>query len=596
MRRQVFRPAFTALVVLLLCSSLLSSAGSDRVFAREPRNLDTVWPAFSTYVGGSNEERALDVAIDEEGNTFVVGETFSDDIETRNAVRKDYGGDLDGFVMKFSPRGRLIYSSYLGGSGFDRAVDVDVDSDGNAYVLASSGSGDFPEPSEESNGGLYVMKLGPEGDEIFTRVIGGGATPTAIDVDQEGRAYITGVAFSDSYPSTPGAYQEAPAQPATDEIVVSRLSKDGSDLEYSTYIGGNSSDTAHGIAVGPDGSAIVAGATTSSDYPLTPNAFGTRFDENNPDGIVTKLSPDGSTLEYSTLLGHHSGDEVAWAIAADSTGAAYVVGQTTSRRFPTVRAYQPRFYGTFAAFVSKLSPSGSELVYSTFFGNGYEKAFAVDVDNSGAVYFGGTSASVTDIKLAFQAVHAPDYYDAFLAKLKPSGRRLAFATFMGGERIVGGSVDEERIWGIDVGSRGSVAVAGETGGEGFPIVRAHKPKLNNLLDGFAARLRRVDRARSHSSRVSLHLWRRGVNGRLRTKGFRPCTPRRRIRLEALASNGRWISFGHLPTTKRGRFRFRLYEDTKYRVRADSSITRHRGSFHVCEMDLSRPVRYQPPSA
>ncbi|MEJ2147746.1 MAG: SBBP repeat-containing protein, partial [Acidobacteriota bacterium] len=267
----------------------------------------------------------------------------------------------------------LGFSGYIGGSADDVPGAVAVDTEGNIYLAGSTGSTDFPllNPLQGEfagggtpNGDAFVMKLDPSGSTIiYSTYIGGEGTDIArsIAVDSLGQAVITGTTFSDDFPSTAGSFQmNCPGQCP----FVAKLSADGSEFVYSTFVG---SGDGGAVAVDSAGQAVVTGKTTSNEFPIK-NAF----QENRAGGFevfVSKLTADGSDLVFSTFLGG-SGDENLTGrqdIAVDGSDNIYVVGRTPSSDFPTLQPVQSELRGGDDAFVAKLGSQGA-IVYSTYLG------------------------------------------------------------------------------------------------------------------------------------------------------------------------------------------------------------------------------------
>ena len=241
-----------------------------------------------------------------------------------------------------------------------------------------------------------------------------------------------------------------------------RLTIDPS-LVYSTYLGGSNDDAGGGIAVDSSGNAYVAGSTGSSDFPTTAGAVQTTFDGGNSDAFVSKLNSSGSALIYSTYLGG-SNDEDGNAVALDSSGNAYVIGDTASTDFPTTAgALQSTSSGGFDAFISKLDSSGSSLLYSTYLGgNGDDVAQGIAVDLLGNAYVNGYTFSsnfpttVGVVQTAFSGAR-----DAFVSKVNSSGSALIYSTFLGGS-------NDDVGFGIAVDLLGNAYVNGYTNSSDFP--------------------------------------------------------------------------------------------------------------------------------
>ena len=253
----------------------------------------------------------------------------------------------------------VVYSTYLGGTAWDEGKGIAVDGQGNAYVVGmtfSTGStSGSPGSCSKPDADIFVTKLNPTGSAIvYTTYLAGsgGDIGTAIAVDGQGSAYVTGETCSTNFPTTPGAFASASSGSA--DAFVTKLNPAGSALVYSTYLGGSGVDLGTGIAVDAQGNAVVTGGTSSSNFP-TVNAVQPAFrgSAGDPggfqpagwgDAFLTKLTADGSTAIYSTYLGGSGLDE-GRGIAVDAAGAAYVVGTTSSLDFPTVNPLQPSLRG-----------------------------------------------------------------------------------------------------------------------------------------------------------------------------------------------------------------------------------------------------------
>jgi hypothetical protein len=401
---------------------------------------------YSTYLGGSGHDGVDAIAVDDEGNVYVTGTTHSTDFPTTpGALDSSLNGGRDVFVAKLSPTGdNLMYSTYLGGDSWEYGISITVDGTGDAYVAGFT-HGDFPTTLgafQTTFGGAwdgYVAKLNMDGSALlYSTYLGGmgGDLVSGIVVDQTGKVYVTGGAASTDFPTTPDAWDRVCENCETDvseDGFVAKLNTDGSDLIYSTFIGGSVTpaypERFDSIAIDDVGNAYVAGRTTANDFPTTTGAFQTGFGGGSRDAILVKLNPDGSALMYSTYLGG-SGTDDAYNIVLDSSGNAYVTGRTTSTDFPTVNPLQATNGGAYDAFVAKVNTDGSTLLYSTYFGGSAdENAYGsephhlsgnIALDDTGSIHFIGMTRSQD-----FPTANAlqPDFgggdYDAFVTKLIP---------------------------------------------------------------------------------------------------------------------------------------------------------------------------------
>ena len=301
----------------------------------------------------------------------------------------------------------------------------------------------------------------------------GGVSDSAygIAVDSSGDAYVTGTTYSDNFP-TVNPFQ-ATKKSSDTTAFVTKFNATGTALVYSTYLGGSGGDTGNAIAVDSAGSAYLTGQTCSSDFPTALPLQATL--KGSCDPFVTKLNPAGTSLVYSTYLGGSSGKDTAMGIAVDSSGNAYVTGATSSPDFPTANPLQPTLNGSENAFVSKLNPSGSALVYSTYLGGSDgDNGAGIAVDSSGNAYLTGTTSSpdfpTVNPFQAYQSKYGET--NAFVAKLNPGGSALVYSTFLGGSGVPNAATlagGDEGL-GIAVDSSGNAYLTGATWSPDFPTV------------------------------------------------------------------------------------------------------------------------------
>ncbi len=346
---------------------------------------------YSTYLGGSGGEWATGIAADSTRNAYVTGLTESPDFPTVNPLQANLSAaGRSGFVSKINPAGSaLMYSTYLGGSGYTSALGIAVDLSGNAFVGGSTNSPDFattqavqttlvgrlnatladlhPDASGSTDvqittaGGLdaFVAKLNANGSAlVYATLLGGSANDQAnsISIDASGNAYAAGYTYSSDFPTVnaiQGTNKAAAAGNCT--AFVAKLNSTGSALVYCTYLGGSGKDSANGVAADSSGNASVTGVTSSSDFPtVNPLQATNHAGVGNSGAFVAQLSPDGSFLVHSTYLSGSAGD-YGLAVAVDPSGNAYVSGLTLSVDFPTANALQPVFPGGQTPFVAKIS-------------------------------------------------------------------------------------------------------------------------------------------------------------------------------------------------------------------------------------------------
>ena len=379
----------------------------------------------------------------------------------------------------------LLYSTYLGGSSTDTGNSIAVDASGSAYIAGTTSSTDFPTVSPyqsgpHSNSDVFVTKLSPSGNSlIYSTYLGGGGLDFAagIAVDSSGSAYVTGGSYSTDFPML-ASFQAA--NKGDEDAFVTKLSPSGSALVYSTFLGGSGTDAAAGIAVDSSGSAYVTGFTSSPDFP-TQAAYQPAKNV-NADAFVAKFSPAGNTLVYATYFGG-SGFDQGTAIAVDSAGSAYVTGFTQSADLPTVFAYQGSYRGNTDVFVTKFSPAGNTLFYSTYLGGSSDElSSGIAVDAAGSAYVTGRTESFDfPTQSPFQAFRNGNTYNAFVTKLAPAGNTLAYSTYLGG-------TSDNEAHAIAVDSSGAAYVTGYTASVDFPTLGAYQSLLRGSQNAFVTEL------------------------------------------------------------------------------------------------------------
>ena len=439
---------------------------------------------YSSYIGGSANDVARGVAVDGSGNIYVAGVTASKNLPVSStALQKTFAGltyqqyDGDAFVAKFTSSGSLVYLTYLGGSANDVALALAVDATGNAYVAGHTNSTDFP----TTPGALQTKYAGGGGGNIIN----------------------------------PGG-----------DTFVAKLNSSGSQLVYSTYLGGSKDEYCTAMAIDSSGNVYVAGSTLSTDFPVTtgayqtankgfggqPAAFGGTPGFFFGDAYVAKINPQGNHLVFATLLGG-SLDELCLALAVDPGGNVWIGGSTLSNDFPvTSNAVQKSYKGAAPtsispdlrmgdAFLAEFSSTGTTLKYATYLGGSQDEIItALATDASGAVYATGSTnssdfpvtAGALQTKYGGPSALAPNSViaagDAFVTKFDATGA-IVWSTYLGG---VGN--DEGRAIAVD--ASGAIWVAGGTLSSNFPVSSdALQPKYAGtggatvpVGDGFLARL------------------------------------------------------------------------------------------------------------
>ena len=426
-------------------------------------------------------------------------------------------GNRVSFVVNAYDRSRplvidptLTYSTYMGGSSNDYATAIAADSAGNAYVTGYTNSTNFPTTTgayqTSCSGGCsgttvdaFVSKIDPTGTSlIYSTYLGGSGNDygNGITLDAAGEAYIVGQTFSSNFPVTSGVFQSqcGGGSCTGGDAFVTELNAEGSGLIFSTYLGGNGINQGNAIVLDPSDNVFVTGYTESLTFPTTPGAFQTsctcsvRFV-----AFVTELNPNASALVYSTYLGGTGGD-VGYALALDSAEDVYVTGYTHSTNFPTTAgAFQTALNADTGAFVTKLNPTGSGLIYSTYLGGTTTLttqceacATNIAVDSSGNAYVCGLTAesNFPTTAGAYQTTFLgpTNAHDAFLTKLNSTGTGLVYSTYLGGSGDSGAT-------GIALDTSNNVWLKGNTKSAVFPVTTgAYQTTSGGGFDAFVSEI------------------------------------------------------------------------------------------------------------
>lgn len=461
----------------------------------QPLVIDPVL-VFSSYLGGTGEDAGKALTVDAAGNVYVAGWTDSSDFPTTSGVvQKNFKGiapQADAFLAKFSPTGALIFATYLGGTGDDGAAGVALEWNGNIYLVGSTNSEDFPttvgalQTAYHGGGDAFVAKLTPSGNSLlFSTYLGGSGfeeVESTLAVDEQGNAYITGETSSIDFPVTSGAFQSSPG--GGYDGFVAKISHMGTSLIFATYLGGSADDRGRGIALDAQNNVYVTGETKSANFPTSSNPFQKDY-KGAMDAFVTKFTLDGGMV-YSSFLGGGNEDG-GHGIAVDGSGCAYITGETYSDNFPTSPDALQKSQAAYSdAFITKVNPAGTALLYSTYLGgDGHDYGNAIAVDSGGKAYIAGQTDSTNfPVLKAFQP-RKKGLSDAFVAKLNPSGSRLLLSTYLGGDGVDQGES-------IALGAPGLVYVSGRTESANFPVKNPYQPNLKGTQDAFVAKMQEND--------------------------------------------------------------------------------------------------------
>lgn len=493
--------------------------------------------AGNVYLAGSTNS----------GNLPVTASSYQPDFRGNSD-----SGPGDAFVAKLNPSGsQLLYITYLGGTASDLATAIAVDAVGNAVVAGSTSSADFPvssgayqkkygggggdnslNPSEEfwpADGDAFVAKFDPAGKLTWSTYLGGSLSDGAsgVALDGAGNVFVGGSTLSTNFPATAGSYQthyggsifQSGTTPMgylpffTGDAFLAKLDPSGAHVLAATYLGGSADDTALAITLDPKGNVWLAGGTISTNFPVTSGSFQTKFggasDDNTQfiakmgDGFVSELSADLSHLLYSTYVGG-SRDDAITALAVDSSGYVYLTGVTQSSNFPvTAGAYATSYHGPAApvgnrpyllgdAFVAKLNPTTSKMLFSTYLGGSDDDAAGgIAIDAQGNVAIAGMTNSSnfpvsTDALQARLAGSGASVFsgvgDGFVAKFDSSGSKLLYSSFLGGTA-------DDSAMGMGHDATGNVYIAGYTNSPDFPSTAGVvQPKTGGGKDAFLVKM------------------------------------------------------------------------------------------------------------
>jgi uncharacterized protein (TIGR03437 family) len=445
--------------------------------------------SYSTYLSGAS---ATAIAVDKAGNGYVgltgsiakldptgahILATYPAPNIVVNALALDSSGNLiaagagapqqasvppggapggaiaAGWVAKFDATGNSIFTAFP--TSVPSITAVAVDPSGNIYIAG-------PVNTLAGDSNAVVGKMTATGafiSYVYAYSFGGSKndTPRAIAVDGQGNVYVAGDTLSSDFPVTSGAAQSkfgggaaAPGYPSYGDAFLAKIDPTGSKILYATYWGGSSADVAYAIGLDAAGNAYLAGGTSSADFPVTAGAFQTRYagppaDPTAPDpagdAFVVKFSPSGAAL-WSTYWGGASAD-VAYALTLDSAGNVYFAGTTESfADFPKAGPAIPTCRQTGGPFVAALDPSGAKLLHSSgMAGLGYDNAYALALDSTGAVYFAGETASRVFFATpgAAQTTYAAGTRDAFAARIDFTAAGTYAACVLNGASFAAGN-------------------------------------------------------------------------------------------------------------------------------------------------------------
>jgi uncharacterized protein (TIGR03437 family) len=414
------------------------------------------WSTFVAYTSSPGYSWGEGVALDSSGNVYMIGTTVST------------SGDLDALLSKLSPAGANIFTIHFGTAYDDYGHALAVDSSGNIFFGGETTDEQTFDAAWigkiNSTGSAYVFQGYPD-EYALPPYYEGWDEAYGVALDANANLYVVGATGSPYFPVSSGAAQTRYAGGQSDGFVM-KYNSSGTAL-YSTYLGGNGTDSVNAIAVDSAGDVFVTGSTTSSNFPTTSGAFQSA-NGGSQNAFVTKLSPS-LTMVVSTYLGGNGTLDSGNAIAIDTGGAMYVTGETNSTNFPTQGAIQSSFGGGAGdLFLTKLNGNGQTLAYSTYLGgSGEDYGFGIALDAGNNVYLTGGTAS-TDFPLlhAFQSSNQ-GAVNAIVAAVDSSGGKLLFSSYLGGNGSPGSGGDYGDA--VAANCAGGLVVTGATASSNFPV-------------------------------------------------------------------------------------------------------------------------------
>ncbi|MCC7438963.1 MAG: SBBP repeat-containing protein [Armatimonadetes bacterium] len=448
---------------------------------------------FSTLVGGAQDDLMLTVCRDSSGNIFTGGYSLSTDFPTNDgAYDITYQAGRDVVICKYSSdASRMLFATYLGGEGDDMPQGLASDATGSLLITGWTRSRQFPTTDgafrrtiDSANTASFLTRLSPTGDVlIFSTFVTAsyGDFAFSLATDPQGYAYLTGRTLNQDFPTTAGAFDSVLR--ANYDTYILKMNPSGDSIVAATLIGGDNVDEANSIALDRGGNVYITGATRSSDFPVTPNAY-TNARGGNSEVFISKFNPALSQLLYSTVFGG-DGDDYANAIAVTADGAAIVAGRTLSANFPTtpsaLLAAPPALEN---GWITRLSADGSALEFSSFVGGaGVDRITGMGLDDRGNPYVVGQTSSAdfpTTPDADFRTISGGD--DAFVAKIHSTGTRLLYSSFFGSD------LRDEAI-AVAVDQPGNAYVAGYTSAPNFPTTAGAENRTHaGNRDGFLLKL------------------------------------------------------------------------------------------------------------
>ncbi len=458
----------------------------------------------STFIGGINDDFSRAMVVDS-GNVYVAGYSESSNFPvTAGAYSTTFRGVSDVYVSKFdSSLSTLLASTFIGGSGIDYVYGMTVDSSHNVYVTGRTESSNFPVTAGAYSttfrgvSDVYVSKFDSSLSTLLASTFIGGSDfdNARTIIINSGNVYVAGRTYSTDYPTTASTYQKTfKGNNNNGDAFVSELDPTLSTLLASTYLGGTGDDIAYWIAADSSNNLYVTGQTNSTNFPVTGGAY-SNVQNGAYSVFISKLDSSLQNNLVSTYLGGN-GNDLARVLVIDSSGNIYVAGHTNSTNFPTTAGAYNRNYsgadpvpnsgdgGSGDVFISKLNPTLSTLLASTYLGgSGNDLTFALALD-SGNVYVAGTTQSPNfpttggAYRTSFNVGGSPD---AFVSELDPTLSTLLASTYLGGTK-------DDAVRALVIDSSHNIYVTGPTNSPDYPVTSgAYSTSYGGTYDTFISK-------------------------------------------------------------------------------------------------------------
>lgn len=393
---------------------------------------------WSTYHGGTDDDWGQSVAIDASGNVYITGTTYSTGMATSGAHQTTFGGSYDVFISKFNSSGVRQWTTYYGGSGLENGTGIALDVNGNIYIVGNttSTSGIATSGSFQTNivgsSDAFIVKFNSSGVRQWATYYGGngssGESFNGISIDANGSIIVSGLTSSTSGIASSGAYQTTYGGGSYD-IFFARFNSSGV-RQWATYYGSSGFDGAYAISNDATGNIFVSCITNSTSGVASSGAYQTTYGGGNNDILIIKFDSNGAR-QWGTYYGG-TGDDEAYGIAIDTIGNILITGGTgTSSNMTSTGAHQTSYGGNGDAFVLKFNTNGTRL-WATYFGGAQlEYGFGIATQLNGDFYITGQTYSSSGI--ATSGVYQTTFKgvsDAFVAKFNSSGVRQ-WSTYYG---------------------------------------------------------------------------------------------------------------------------------------------------------------------